>query len=40
MDKPGTFHITIAYQVTKPLVSNISLLFDFNVSEEVNPGGE
>ncbi len=33
-----TYLVTIQYQVTKPLVYNVSLLFDFDVSQEVNIG--
>ena len=31
----GTFQIAIKYQVIKPLVGNVSLLFDFSASQEV-----
>ncbi|MGL5741514.1 MAG: DUF4845 domain-containing protein [Legionella sp.] len=34
------FKVTLKYQVIKPLVYNISLLFDFNRTEEVVTGSE
>lgn len=34
----GRYSIAISYQVTKPLISHISLLFDFNVAQEVDVG--
>lgn len=34
----GVYVVKVAYQVTRPLFFNISLLFDFNDSEEVHVG--
>ncbi|MCP0914186.1 MULTISPECIES: DUF4845 domain-containing protein [Legionella] len=34
----GNFTVKIKYQVIKPVVSNASLLFNFDVSKEVNIG--
>ncbi|KTD11761.1 transmembrane protein [Legionella gratiana] len=34
------FMVRLKYQVIKPLVYNVSLLFDFNHTEEVVPGSE
>lgn len=34
------FKVRLKYQVIKPLVYNVSLLFDFNHTEEVVPGSE
>lgn len=34
----GQFNVVLNYQIIKPLFSNISLLFDFNETHEVNPG--
>lgn len=34
----GNFQVSVKYQVTKPLIYNISLLFDFDESHEVNAG--
>ena len=35
---PGSYKVSLHYTVIKSLVSNISLLFDFNESEEVSVG--
>ncbi|WP_133128011.1 DUF4845 domain-containing protein [Legionella nagasakiensis] len=40
LDRQGKFRVAVTYQVIKPLVGNISLLFNFDESQEVNPGGE
>lgn len=37
---PNKFLVKIKYQVIKPLIYNISLLFDFNDTEEVTVGSE
>ncbi len=34
----GNFLVSVKYQVTKPLVYNMSLLFDFDESHEVEAG--
>lgn len=34
------FTVKIKYQVIKPLLYNISLLFDFSETREVNPGSD
>ena len=39
-DDHGNFQVTIKYQVTKPLVANVSLLFDFDLSQEVKISAE
>ena len=37
---PGVFQLSIKYQVIKPLFYNISLLFDFNATQEVKISAE
>lgn len=39
-DDYGNFQVAIKYQVTKPLVANVSLLFDFDLSQEVKISAE
>lgn len=39
-DDKGNFTISIKYQVIRPLVANIRLLFDFETSQEVKVSGE
>ena len=34
-DNRGNFQVSVKYQVVRPLVANISLLFDFEASQEV-----
>lgn len=36
----GKFSISVKYEVTRPLVGNIRLLFDFQASQEVNVSAE
>lgn len=36
----NSYTVKLRYQIIKPLVYNISLLFDFNDTEEVKPGSE
>lgn len=36
----SSYTVKLKYQIIKPLVYNISLLFDFNDTEEVKPGSE
>lgn len=38
--KPGIYLITVKYQVVKPVVGNMSLLFKFDNAAEVKIGGE
>ena len=37
-DGKGNFNISIQYQVIKPLIANIRLLFDFEAKQEVKIG--
>jgi hypothetical protein len=39
-DGTNKFRVTLKYQVIKPLLYNINLLFDFNKIEEVTVGSE
>ncbi len=39
-DGENKFHLSIKYQVIKPLVANISLLFKFEASQEVKVSAE
>lgn len=34
--KPGIYDVSLAYKVTKPLVGNIRLLFEFDVKKEIS----
>ena len=39
-DGQGNYQISIKYQVIRPLVGNMRLLFDFNVSQKVKVSAE
>lgn len=39
-DRKGDFQVFMNYKVIKPLVGNISLLFQFDLTKEVHPGGQ
>ena len=39
-DRKGGFQVFVNYKVIKPLVGNISLLFQFDLTKEVHPGGQ
>ncbi len=39
-DGQGNFKVSIKYQVIRPLVANVSLLFDFDASQEVKISAE
>ena len=39
-DNQGNFQINVKYQVIRPLVANVSLLFDFEASQEVKISAE
>lgn len=39
-NKPNQFTVRVKYQVIKPLVYNVSLLFDFDCTREVIAGSE
>ncbi len=39
-DQNGVFIVSVKYQVTRPLVANIRLLFDFEASQEVKVSAE
>lgn len=39
-DRKGGFQVLVNYKVIKPLVGNISLLFQFDLTKEVHPGGQ
>ena len=39
-DEQGHFNLSIKYQVIKPLVANVSLLFNFEASQEVTSSAQ
>ena len=38
-ESKGGYQVSLKYKVVKPLISNMSLLFQFDIKKEVNPGG-